>query len=220
MRKKILLPLLAIAAVLMLVPAGALAQTAPAPCQTVDLYQGAEANPSCAARPSFKASFMNRVWSFHGVVDDVDLDTRTLDMTTTGIENLPRRFASQDDALLDQDTHVVFKPGTRVYDPDGKRVSQDYLDYAEDVVVRGKLVPPRRWHVDEQGEQVPTLSAKRLYIASYVDDASESSEQGGGAGEEQGGGESTQDPTPEDGVVTSADVRIWIAIYIEIHGGR
>jgi hypothetical protein len=134
-------------------------------------------------------------------------------MTTTGIEQLPASLASQDDSLLDQDTHVRYQESTRVYDPEGHRVSQDYLEYAEDVVVRGKLVAPVKWQVDEQGQRVPTINAKRLYIASYVDDASQADD-----GVAVDAGESTNDPTPRDGVVTSADVHIWITIYIELHG--
>jgi hypothetical protein len=214
MRKKILLPLLAVAAALMLVPAGAVAETAPVTCQTIDLNQGAPANPACDSLPSFKASFLNRVWSFNGAVDEVDLDAHTLDMTTSSIENLPSKFASQDDELLDQDTHVRFKHSTRVYDPEGHLVSQDYLDYAEEVVVRGKVVAPEKWQIDDQGNVVPTISAKRIYIASYVDDASQANDE---AAQEAAGDEQAQDPTPQDGVVTTADVRIWITIYIEIH---
>jgi hypothetical protein len=219
MKKKLLLPLLAVAAALMLVPAGALADTAPVTCQTIDLNQGADANAACASLPSFKASFLNRVWSFDGAVDAVDLEAHTLDMTTSSVENLPSRFASQDDELLDQDTHVRFKHNTRVYDPEGHRVSQDYLDYAEEVVVRGKVVAPNRWEIDDQGNVVPTISAKRIYIASYVEDASQANDETAPdetAGDEQ----AAQDPTPQDGVVTTADVHIWITIFIEIHAGQ
>jgi hypothetical protein len=218
MRKKILLPLLAIAAALMLVPAGAFAQAAPATCQAIDLSQSAPANPACDSLPSFKASFLNRVWAFDGAVDAVDLEAHTLDMTTSGIEDLPHQLRSQDDAIVDQDTHVVYKQQTRVYDPEGHRVSQDYLDYAEEVVVRGKLVAPRKWAIDDQGQPVPTVSAKRLYIASYVDDASQSNDDTAQDEAAQSGDGSAQDPTPSDGAVTTADVRIWISIFVEIHG--
>jgi hypothetical protein len=202
----------------MLVPAAAAHAQAPAPgsCPGFNLDQGASADPACDAVPHFKASFINRVWTFDGAVDEVDLEAHTLDMTTSAIENLPKRFNSQDDDLLDQDTHVRFKANTRVYDPEGHRVTQDYLDYAEDVAVRGKLLAPAKWAVDADGTRIPTISAKRIYISSYVEDASQAQDDSASADE---GSSPVEDPTPGDGVITSADVEIWISIYVHLHAG-
>jgi hypothetical protein len=200
---------------LLLVPSASLANGHQ--CAPIDLNHGAPADPACDHVPSFKASFQNRVWSFEGNVDEVNLDASSLDMTTTGIQDLPSRFASQDDPLLNQDTHVRFSESTRVYGPDGKRVGQDYLPYAESVVVRGKLVAPRRWASDAEGNPVPTLRAKRLYITDYVQDASDAN-----YADEQSKDEAsnqTDDPTPADGVISCADVRIWIEIHIYLHSG-
>jgi hypothetical protein len=210
---KFLISLLAVA--IMLVPAAAAnAQTPAAPCPAFSLSQSAATDPACDAVPSFKASFINQVWTFDGAVDEVDLQGHTLDMTTSSIDNLPKQFASQDDSLLNQDTHVQFKAATRVYDPDGHRVSQDYLDYAEAVAVSGKLLPPAKWSVNADGARVPTISAKRIYIGSYVDDASQAQDNGDAAGQ---GDPAAQDPTPGDGVVTTADVEIWISTYLHVH---
>jgi hypothetical protein len=212
MRKfKFILPLLALA--IMLVPAAARAQSPTSPCPAFNMNQGAAADPACDVVPHFKATFINRVWTFDGAVDAVDLGGHTLDMTTSAIENLPRQFASQDDDLLDQDTHVQFKPGTRVYGPDGRLVSQDYLDYAESVAVAGKLVAPAKWAVDADGNRVLTINAKRIYICSYVDDASQAQD---GSTSVDGSDASAQDPTPGDGVISSADVQIWISIYVHL----
>jgi hypothetical protein len=225
MNKRLVIPMMALA--MLLLPGAAIAQptTAAPDCPAVDLHQGTQADPACDSLPGFKASFLNRVWSFDGSVDQVDLEAHTLDMTTTAIENLPARFANQDDALLDQDTHVAFKDSTRVYGPEGERVSVDYLPYAEDVVVRGKLVAPAHWVVDEQGVRVPTVRAKRIYIASYVQDAGQAQDESAGdessspdQGSPAGDGSSSEDPTPQDGEITSRDVRIWIHVYIEILG--
>jgi hypothetical protein len=225
MSKRLTLPLIAVLMALLLIPAAASA------CSPIDLAQGAPDDASCQDVPSFKSSFLNRVWKFDGSVDAVDLNEHSLDMTMSGIEDLPRRFANQDDALLDQDTHVRFNDGTRVYGPDGKRVTQDYLPYAESVVVRGKLVAPRRWFVDDTGALVPTVRAKRIYIADFVQDAGDSndpsSDDSSGSSDpsqsdvpadqpsDQPADQST-DPTPGDGVITSHDVEIWIHIHIQL----
>jgi hypothetical protein len=215
---------MAVVMALLLVPSSSFAQsTAPTGCTPIDLAQGGPPDVSCQDVPSFKASFLNRVWSFDGSVDAVDLNDHTLDMTLTGIENLPKRFANQDDALLDQDTQARFNDGTRVYGPDGKLVSQDYLPYAESVVVRGKLVAPRHWSVDEYGTAVPTVRAKRIYIEQYVEDASAANDGSGDAGDPSQAdpqtdpaADPTGDPTPADGVITSHDVEIWIHIHVHI----
>jgi hypothetical protein len=206
-----------LALAMMLVPAAAHAQSptpdAPAPCPAFDMHQGTGPDAACVGIPHFKASFINRVWTFDGLVDDVDLAGHTLDMTTQNIQNLPARFASQDDAILDQDTRVTFKDTTRVYDPEGHRVSQDYLDYAESVSVAGKLTAPAHWATDADGTAVPTIRAKRIYINDYVSDASQGQDDAVAAGE---GDTQATDPSPGDGV-TSADVAVWISIYVHVH---
>jgi hypothetical protein len=228
--------MMAVVMALLLVPSSALAQsTVHAACNPIDLAQGGPDDASCQDVPSFKASFLNRVWKFDGNVDAVDLSTHSLDMTLTGIENLPKRFANQDDALLDQDTQAQFKDGTRVYGPDGKLVTQDYLPYAESVVVRGKLVAPRRWSVDDSGNAVPTVRAKRIYIEQYVEDASSVNDGSGDASDPAQAdpqadpatdpsadpsadqpSDQSGDPTPGDGVITSHDVEIWIHIHVHV----
>jgi hypothetical protein len=210
---KFIVSLLAVASIM--VPAAVASAQAPAAsCPAFGLSQAAPGDAACDAVPQFKASFINRVWTFDGSVDEVDLQGHTLDMTTTGVEDLPKQFASQDDDLLNQDTHVQFKAATRVYDPEGHRVSQDYLDYAETVAVSGKVVAPAKWAVDANGQRVPTISAKRIYIGSYVDDASQAQDQGDAASQ---GDANADDPTPADGVITTVDVEIWISIYLHIH---
>jgi hypothetical protein len=200
-----------------LLPATAHAQdptpAAPAPCPAFDMHQGTGPDAACVAIPHFKASFINRVWTFDGLVDDVDLAGHTLDMTTQNIQDLPTRFASQDDAIVNQDTRVKFASTTRVYDPEGHRVSQDYLDYAEGVSVAGKLMAPAHWATDAEGTAVPTIRAKRIYINDYVNDATDVQDDAAAADE---GDVRATDPTPGNGV-TSADVAVWISIYVHVH---
>jgi hypothetical protein len=202
---------------LMLVPGSAFA-TGTDPCPAFNLNHTAQPDPSCDAVPHFKSSFINRVWSFQGSVDNVDLSAHNLDMTTSGIENLPARFASQDDPILDQDTHVLFKADTKVFGPEGTAVTQDHLDYADDVVVRGKLLPPSKWYVNEDGVRVPTIRAKRMYIASYTDGSSSGYDSADPTPSTDPAPvvDPPADPTPADGRITTIDVEVWIKLHIQI----
>jgi hypothetical protein len=118
--------------------------------------------------PHFAAGFLNRVWriagSGNGFQDGV------LDFTTDRFVKLPRRFASQDDALVGQDARVLVTARTRVFDADHHRLTGDAatsaLDAADGVVVIGKVVPQDKWQQDEDGTPVPTLRAKKILINS------------------------------------------------------
>jgi hypothetical protein len=111
--------------------------------------------------PVLKGGFLNRVWKFVGEVDGYD--SGKLSMTLDKILNLPRRFANQDDELVDQDTLVLVGSATRVYDKDGRARASD-LENAEHVRVYGKLLRPAKWQKDEDGDPVPTIRAKKVYI--------------------------------------------------------
>ena len=111
--------------------------------------------------PRFVRRFISRVWKFVGEVDYYE--SGELSMTLGKILNLPRKFRSQDDELLDQDTTVLVSERVRVF-RDGERVGRDALDTANDVRVHGKLLRPRLWRTDEDGSPVPTIRAKKVYI--------------------------------------------------------
>ena len=102
--------------------------------------------------PAFVRRFITRVWKFVGEVDYYE--EGVLSMTMHKILNLPRKWRTQDDDLIDQDTTVLV----------GERVERGALDAANDVRVHGKLLRPFRWHEDEDGEPVPTIRAKKVYI--------------------------------------------------------
>jgi hypothetical protein len=136
------------------------------PCLTIDLRQAEPDNPACGDLPRFKAAFLNRVWRFNGSVDGVEHDE--LSMTLDSIDRLPARFRNQDDELLDQDTTVLFSHGTRVYGPDGRLVEPHNLEIAEDVQVRGRLLSPRKWRANDDGDVVPTVRAKRIHVNAWV----------------------------------------------------
>lgn len=111
--------------------------------------------------PQFVRRFISRVWKFVGEVDYYE--EGVLSMTLGKILNLPRKWRTQDDDLLDQDTTVLVSERVRVFQ-DGKRVGRAALDEANDARVHGKLLRPLKWHADEDGEPVPTIRAKKVYI--------------------------------------------------------
>ena len=111
--------------------------------------------------PHFVRPFLTRVWKFVGEVDYYEAGE--LSMTLGRILNLPRRWRTQDDELLDQDTTVLVSGRVRVF-RNGERVSRDELDGANDVRVHGKLLRPRMWRADDDGSPVPTIRAKKVYI--------------------------------------------------------
>ena len=122
---------------------------------------GPKDGPGGGDLPSLKGGFLNRVWKFVGEVDGYD--GGKLSMTLDKILNLPRRFANQDDELVDQDMLVLVGDATRVYDTDGRARAGD-LDNAEHVRVAGKILRPSKWQDDEDGDPVPTIRAKKVYI--------------------------------------------------------
>jgi hypothetical protein len=111
--------------------------------------------------PHVVRGFLNRVWKFVGEVDYYEVGE--LSMTLGRILNLPRRWQSQDDELVDQDATVLVGNRARVF-VDGKRVAREELDNANDVRVHGKLLRPQMWHADEDGTPVPTIRAKKVYV--------------------------------------------------------
>ena len=111
--------------------------------------------------PQFVRRFISRVWKFVGEVDYYE--EGVLSMTMHKILNLPRKWRTQDDELIDEDTTVLVSERVRVFQ-DGERVGRDALEAANDVRVHGKLLRPFKWHEDEDGETVPTIRAKKVYI--------------------------------------------------------
>ena len=141
------------------------------PCQTIDLRQGRRADPECADLPHFKASFLNRVWHFKGALDSFENgEDHSLSITVEYIEDLPRRFRNQDDDLIDQDATVLMRENIRVFSPDGELVNHDELANADYVRVHARVLRPRMWRANEDGDVVPTLRAKRIYIKNWIGD--------------------------------------------------
>jgi hypothetical protein len=118
--------------------------------------------------PPLKAAFLNRVWRIAGSA--AGFQDGVLDFSADRILGLPKRFASQDDALVDQDARVLVTPRTRVFDAGHHRLSGDAaasaLDAADTVLVMAKLLPQATWQQDDDSTPVPTLRAKKIVIQS------------------------------------------------------
>lgn len=115
--------------------------------------------------PTLERGFLNRVWKFEGEADGYE--DGVLSMTLSKVLNLPKKMADQDDELVDQDTLVLVGSRTRVYDgtkPVRERREAAELASAENVRVQGKMLPPSKWRKDEDGEPVPTIRAKKVFI--------------------------------------------------------
>jgi hypothetical protein len=113
--------------------------------------------------------FLSRVWRFTADADSYDASSNTLNVTVNKILNVPKRFNTQDDEIVDKDADVVFTKNTKVFDADGKRLrgESDYdvaLDAANSVAVTGKIIPQAKWNKDQDGSPVTTVRAKRVKI--------------------------------------------------------
>lgn len=118
--------------------------------------------PQDGGAPGFMGGFLNRVWKFH-----VGIDAATegkLGVTIERVLNLPKRFASQDDELIDQDAIVLIGSGLRVF-RGNERVPLSELKDANEARIQGKLLPPQKWANDEDDQPVPTIRAKKAFLA-------------------------------------------------------
>jgi hypothetical protein len=113
--------------------------------------------------PEFLPAFLNRVWKFRVDVDDYA--GGKLRVTIDGVQNLPRRFRTQDDEIVDQDAIVLVARNVRIYDADGHRAGIGDLDDADGSArISGKLARPDHWESDEDGQPVPTIRARKIYL--------------------------------------------------------
>jgi hypothetical protein len=112
--------------------------------------------------PQFSNGFINRVWKFNVSVDGYE--SGKLQVTIESILNLPRRFRTQDDDIVDESAIVLVSGSVRVYE-DGHRVSVSELEHADgNAKVHGKLLRPDKWQEDEDGTKVPTIRARKIYL--------------------------------------------------------
>lgn len=105
--------------------------------------------------------FLSRVWKFVGEVDGYD--DGKLSITVGKILNLPKKFADEKDAVVDEDA-LVLVSNARIYDKNNKKAKKADLEDAENVRVQGKMLPEAKWQKDEDGTPVTTIRAKKIYI--------------------------------------------------------
>jgi hypothetical protein len=85
-------------------------------------------------------------------------------VTIERIFNLPSRFRSQDDEIVDESAIVLVSSSVRVY-KDGERVRVSELEDADgNAKIHGKLLRPDKWQEDEDGTKVPTIRARKIYL--------------------------------------------------------
>ena len=135
-----------------------------------DSHPSGDHHPAGDKLPAFGHGFLSRVWRFDAEADSYDATANVLNVTISEITNLPKKFASKDDAIIDQDADVLFANTTKVYDSDGHRVRSeadynDLLDNANSVKVVGKLMPPSKWLKDADGVPVTSIRAKRVTVS-------------------------------------------------------
>jgi hypothetical protein len=131
----------------------------------------ANAGAGGGGTPALSGAFLSRIWKMNADADSYDGANNVLNCTVTKFLNLPKRFSKMDDDLIDTDAYVLFGPTTRVYGTDGKRIPKEtrydtLLDNAETVKIEAKVVPPKSWQKDEDGNPTPTFRAKKVYILS------------------------------------------------------
>jgi hypothetical protein len=115
-----------------------------------------------AGVPTFSRGLMNRVWKFEVEVDSVQ--PGRLEVTIGKVLNLPARFRTQEDELVDAAAVALFDAKTRVYEG-GQRVHGSRLEDADGTVrLQGKLLSPQKWAEDEDGDRVPTIRVKKVFL--------------------------------------------------------
>jgi hypothetical protein len=115
--------------------------------------------------PAFARSFLSRVWRFGGEADG--FSDGVLSMTIGRVYNLPRKWRRAVRGLVDSDARVLVAPSVKVFDgrkPVPERREAEILADADRVRIQGKLLPAAKWLEDEDGEPVPTIRAKRVYV--------------------------------------------------------
>ena len=115
--------------------------------------------------PSFARGFLNRVWRIGGQADGYEAGV--LSMTIGKVFSLPRRWRKFGRGLVDSDARVLVAPSVKVFDGRKavpERREAEILADADRVRVQGKLLPAAKWLEDEDGEPVPTIRAKRVYV--------------------------------------------------------
>lgn len=104
----------------------------------------------------------NKVFTFK--CDDDGYANGVVSVTITSIKGLGKSIKDDfNEAVDDQDGLVLVGKGVKVLRK-GKQVGRGQLDDADEIAVKGKLLKPEQWREDEDGNEIPTIRAKRITI--------------------------------------------------------
>jgi hypothetical protein len=126
---------------------------------------GAHAAGDDDAPPKFSRAMFRRRFTLEVSLDGAD--GRELPISIEAVCGLPKRRAKQAAALAGNDGIALLLPRTQIW-LDGTRLSgteaPTAIDGADTAILRVRLVRPRAWEEDEDGERIPTFRTGRIDI--------------------------------------------------------
>ena len=144
---------------------GAFAAASPAASSKCIQAEEARVAEDEGAPPKLSARFYMRTFSLEVSVDG--LDGPQLPVSIEEICDVPKPLRKQAAGLAGADGVALITARTTVW-ANGKRVqgadATAALDGADTATLRVRLVPLRRWGQDEDGDKVPTFTARRITI--------------------------------------------------------
>ena len=124
-----------------------------------------DGNEDEGAAPKFSSAFYTRTLTLDASLDG--LDGKQLPMSIEEVCDVPKALTKQAAQLAGTDGIALLSTSTTVW-LDRKVLQGDAattaLDGADTAVLRVHLAPQRRWGEDEDGDKVPTFTARRITI--------------------------------------------------------
>jgi hypothetical protein len=115
--------------------------------------------------PKFTARFYARTFTVDASLDG--MDGSQLPMSIEEVCDIPKSLTRQAVQLAGTDGLALLSPQTSVW-VDGRRLqglaAVNALDGADTALLRVRLTPQRSWGEDEDGDRVPTFTARRITI--------------------------------------------------------
>jgi hypothetical protein len=117
------------------------------------------------APPKFSSGFYTRTFTLDASLDG--LDGKQLPISIEEVCDVPKALTNQAAELAGTDGIALLSAPTSVW-ADETPLQGDAavaaLDGADTAVLRVRLAPRRRWAEDEDGDEVPTFTARRITI--------------------------------------------------------
>jgi hypothetical protein len=124
-----------------------------------------DGNEDEAAPPRFSSAFYARTFTLDASLDG--LDGKDLPISIEEVCDVPKALAKQAGQLAGTDGIALLSARTRVWldrTPLQGDAAVAALDGADTAALRVRLAPRRRWGEDEDGDKVPTFTARRITI--------------------------------------------------------